>query len=92
MAASDFDFMRAAPALTKLVDSILSEPSLREQFRKDPFTLAREFDIDVDGIPERVVKTLAGLSVDELRLLTELNTVFKEEGLEVETGSTLMVY
>jgi hypothetical protein len=92
MAASDFEFGRAASALTRLVDTVLSEPSLREQFRKDPFALAKEFDIDVEGIPERVVRTLAGLSVKELRLLTELNSVFKEEGLEVETGSTLMVY
>jgi len=92
VAASDFDFTRATSALTQLVDSVLSEPSLRQQFRKDPYAVAKELGIDVEGIPERVVKTLAGLSVDELRLLTELNSVFKEEGLEVETGSTLMVY
>jgi hypothetical protein len=92
VAASDFDFTRATSALTQLVDSVLSEPCRREQFRKDPYAVAKELGIDVDGIPERVVKTLAGLSVDELRLLTELNSVFKQEGLEVETGSSLMVY
>lgn len=92
MAESDFDFTRATSALTDLVDNILSEPSRREDFREDPFGFASRQGIDVGGIPERVVKTLAGLSPKELRLLTELNTVFKEEGLEVETGSTLMVY
>jgi hypothetical protein len=89
---SDFDFTRATSALTDLVDNVLSNPSLRKEFREDPFGFASKQGIDVGGIPERVVKTLAGLSVDELRLLTELNSVFKEEGLEVQTGSSLMVY
>jgi hypothetical protein len=87
----EFVFTKAA-ALTQLVDSILSDPSLRPQFRKDPVALAAEKGIDLNGIPDRIVKTLAGLSEDELRLLTELNTVFKEEGMAVKTGSTLMVY
>ena len=87
----EFVFTQAG-ALTQLVDSILSDPSLRAQFRKDPVALANEKGINLDGIPDRIVKTLAGLSEDELRLLTELNTVFKEEGMAVKTGSTLMVY
>jgi hypothetical protein len=92
MPESDFDYPRATSALTDLVDNILSKPNLREGFRQDPVGFASKQGVDVGPIPEKVVKTLAGLSVGELRLLTELNDLFKAEGLEVETGSTLMVY
>jgi hypothetical protein len=92
MPREDFDFDQAALALTKLVDAVLAEPSLRERFRKDPAELAAEQGIELGPIPDRVIDTLASLSVEELRLLNELNTVFKQEGLKLETGSSLMVF
>jgi hypothetical protein len=91
MAEDDVLFPRGH-GLAQLVDEILSKPELRREFREDPFGLAGKAGINLDEIPERLVKTLAGLSVAELRLLTELNKVFIEEGMRVETGSTLMVY
>jgi hypothetical protein len=91
MAEDDVQFPQGH-ALADLVDEILSKPELRREFREDPFGLAGKKGINLDEIPERLVKTLAGLSVAELRLLTELNQVFIEEGMRVETGSTLMVY
>jgi hypothetical protein len=95
------DFNReAATALAPLVDRVLSEPSLRQAFRKDPQRTASDAGIDISAIPQRVIQTLAGLSVAELRMLSELNAVFVKEGLfcgdareaDGEGYSTMMVF
>jgi hypothetical protein len=91
----EFDH-EAAQALGQLVEQVIAEPSRRRDFRRDPDGVARDAGILTDPENEKVKKVisiLAGLSTAELRLLSELNQTFINEGLYVETGNPpLMVY
>lgn len=85
----------AAKALGRLVQKVISDPSKRKHFQEHPLIAAEEAGLTEDEIKRvaKVINTLAGLSTDELRLLTELNETFKKEGLFVETGNPpLFVY
>jgi hypothetical protein len=89
---ADFD-QDTAQALARLVDQVIDVPSARLRFRKDPVATAEAAGVPITDKTERVIFTLAELSPAELRLLTELNRIFIEEGLYVETGNPpLMVY
>jgi hypothetical protein len=75
------------------VEQVIAEPSKRQRFRADPLGTAKEAGVTITDKTERVILTLAGLSPAELRLLSELNQTFIDEGLYVETGNPpLMVY
>lgn len=66
---------------------------MRRAFRADPIAVAEGAGIKITEKTNRVILTLADLSPSELRLLSELNRTFINEGLYVETGNPpLMVY
>jgi hypothetical protein len=89
---ADFD-QDTAQALARLVEQVIDVPSARLQFRQDPVATAEAADVPITDQTTKVILTLAELSPAELRLLSELNRVFIEEGLFVETGNPpLMVY
>lgn len=86
MTPADFDRDKAIEALARLVDEVISDPSKRRDFRKDPQSAAPpDLDLGPDGpIPQKVVKMLQGLSGEELRLLVEVNKTFTDAGLHLE--------
>jgi hypothetical protein len=87
---ADFDH-EAAKALSKLVQEVISDPSVRQAFRGDPVGAAEAAGVDITPIPQRVIGTLAGLTAQELRLLAELNATFAEEGLYVEADNPFLM-
>jgi hypothetical protein len=81
------DFNReAATALAKLVNAVVTQPGLRQAFRTKPVETATAAGVDITPIPETVIGTLASLSVQELRLLSELNATMADEGLHISLG------
>jgi hypothetical protein len=84
--ADNFDH-EAAAALGRLVAEVIDQPSMRQRFRAEPVETAREAGVDINEKTERLILTLAALSPAELRLLSELNRTFINEGLYVETGN-----
>jgi hypothetical protein len=87
---AEFD-QKAANALANLVHRVISDPGLRHTFRNDPVGTAQAAGVDITPIPERLIGMLASLSVQELRLLTELNQTFGDEGLHVKLEDTTMM-
>jgi hypothetical protein len=83
----------AAAALGRLVEQVISVPSMRREFRNNPREVAIAAGIQPDDKVQRLIDTLASLSASELALLSELNTTLINEGLYVETGNPpLMVF
>ncbi len=79
----DFDDAAAAE-LAKLADNVLSDPDLRKSFYKDPVKTAQDAGVDTDRI--RVMfGTLAGLSLEELTLLSKLNSIWPLQVYVVES-------
>ena len=91
-AEGQFD-AEAVRELGKLVDQVINVPSKRRQFRSDPITVAQNEGIEVTDKLARVILTLAEMSPQEMRLLSDLNRLLIAEGLYIETGNPpLMVY
>jgi hypothetical protein len=85
----------AAKALGTLVHGVIVDPSKRKAFRTDPIAAANEAGVETEKNAKnrKVVLALGDLSSAELRLLSELNATFIEEGLYVETGNPpLMIF
>jgi hypothetical protein len=83
-----------ASELATLVYEVIAKPDRRHDFRSDPEATAKQLNVDPDNPRNKtLILTLAALSDEEMRLLTELNETLIKEGLYVETGNPpLMVF
>ena len=83
--SSPEDPTQAAAELKKLAD-VIADPGQRKSFAADPDGTLDRVDVKPEAIPENVLSTLKGLSQEELRVLSRLNSSLLESGLSADAG------
>jgi hypothetical protein len=72
---------------------VISRPATRKAFHADPIAALREAKIDPAHLPADVLDHLSGFSLEELRLLSHLNSTLVGAGMRAtaDDGGTVAI-
>jgi hypothetical protein len=65
---------------------LLTTPSFRAAFARDPWRATREAGLDPDSIDSTVFDALSELTAAELRVLAEVGQALRDAGVEASTS------
>jgi hypothetical protein len=74
----------AVAALAGFVQ-VISRPASRKAFHADPLKALEKAKVNADHIPSDVLDHLSGLSLEELRLVSQLNSTLVGSGMKTIT-------
>jgi hypothetical protein len=79
----------AARVLSEIATKVLADPEARRAFVNDPIGTLRRAGIDPESVPDPVLKTLTGLSFDELGVVARVNESLVDAGLVSQKGEVV---
>ena len=93
MVESSADASPEAVAALAKVMQVISRPASRKSFHADPARALQEADVDPSHLPPQVLDNLSELSLEELRLLSRLNSTLVGSGMKARAydGGTVAI-